>query len=135
MVLWLIFNEKASNITVEEPSFIDGNCLLIKTGSETAIIAIYRSPSYTNIDNFLTSLEDILKTLNNFKTIIIVGDINIAINQDKLEKPGERYLALIAFHGLLPAHTLVTRDKSGTCIDHVFLRTKLPSLTILLSIA
>lgn len=58
------------------------------------------------------------------------GDINIAINQDKLEEPGERYLALMAFHGLLPAHTLVTRDKSGTCIDHVFLRTKLPSSTI-----
>ncbi|CAB0044646.1 unnamed protein product [Trichogramma brassicae] len=47
-------------------------------------------------------------------------------NSDALE-----YLNLCAFHGLLPAHTLVTRPKTGTCLDHVMLKTTFPSLAII----
>lgn len=61
---------------------------------------------------------------------MLIGDINIPINSSKLDLSGERYLTIAASHGLLPAHTEVTRAISSSCLDHVFLRTHLPAMTL-----
>lgn len=118
--------------TVEEPPIMDANSLLIKLGLDTAILAIYRSPSYISLDQFLTSLEQCLHKISQFKNMAVIGDINIAINEDKPHRNIDQYLNLAAFHSLLPSHSYVTRDASGTCIDHVLLKTKHSATTLVI---
>lgn len=113
----------------EEPSFQEGNCLILKI-YDIVVIATYRSPSFKNIDNFLADLNNTLQNYSSYKNIIVIGDINIDITPSRIDSNSEKYLNLTAFHGLLPAHTLVTRDASGSCIDHVLLKTKNPSMTL-----
>lgn len=115
---------------IVEPEFSEGNCLIATIKNKIAIVAIYRSPSFSNIDTFLKSLDDVLTNYSSFDNIIVIGDINIAINIDKIDLQGERYLNLAASHGLLPAHTLTTRPDSKTCIDHILLKTKSTCSTI-----
>lgn len=126
----VIYIRNTLNVNVEEPEFTDGNCIVTKLDNHTAIISIYRSPAIRNIDNFLYSLDNILSKLNTFKNVVLIGDINIPINSSKLDLSGERYLTIAASHGLLPAHTEVTRAISSSCLDHVFLRTRLPAMTL-----
>lgn len=71
-----------------------------------------------------------LQSVSSFEHIIVIGDMNLAINSNKIKSEGERYLTLAASHGLLPAHTLVTRSARQTCIDHVLIKTKASSITI-----
>lgn len=118
--------------TFEEPNFNEGNCLIAALENQIAIIAVYRSPSYSNIDPFLLSLNDTLTKYSSFNNIVVVGDINIAINPNKIDLHGERYLNLAASHGMLPAHTMITRQQSGTCIDHILLKTKNSSTAFVL---
>lgn len=66
------------------------------------------------------------------KNIILAGDINIAINPEKIDKCGEYYHNITAYCGLLPAHSYITRDETGTCLDHIFLKTKLSSKTMVI---
>lgn len=40
--------QNISLISVEEPTINDCNCLIVKIGDHTAVVAIYRSPSYQN---------------------------------------------------------------------------------------
>lgn len=109
---------------------MDANCIIIKLNNQTVLVGTYRSPSYSNISPFLASLNELLTKLNKYQNIIYVGDINIAINLDKIDQSSEDYLNVMAYHGLLPAHTLVTRDASQKSIDHVFLKSNLPALTL-----
>lgn len=126
----VVYVRESLSFTLEELQLQDANCIFIKIGDDTAIVAVYRSPAIKNKEPFLTSLNDTLSKLNTFKNIILAGDLNIAINCDKIDAAGESYLDMTAFQGLLPAHTLVTRDESGTCLDHILLRTKYPSMTM-----
>lgn len=127
----VVYIKEGLKFNVEEPECKDSNCILIKIGSnETAIIALYRSPSYKNLDPFLLSIDQILHSLTSYKNICLIGDINIAINAGKIDTASEKYLTLMAFHGLLPAHTFITREASGTCLDHVLLKSKSESLTL-----
>lgn len=50
--------------TVEEAIFSDANGLIIKLGKDTAILAIYRSPSTSNITPFLMTLDEHLKNVS-----------------------------------------------------------------------
>lgn len=93
------------------------------------IVAIYRPPSFQNIDKFLMALDSILGELSDFSSVAIVGDINIDIKSDSSEHAPE-YLNLTASHGLLPAHTLPTRNLN--CLDHVILRTRLSARTLVI---
>lgn len=104
--------------------------LLIKLGTDSAIICIYRSPSTCNIDNFLNALDKIFSSLSNFKSVILVGDINVDITPASLDARSHSYLNRLAYHGLLPAHDLPTREDS--CLDHIMMRSRLPSQTIIL---
>lgn len=126
----VIYYKENINLTIIEPEFHESNCLLATVGKQVAIMALYRSPSYTKLEPFLLSLDNMLQSVSSFEHIVVIGDMNLAINSDKIKSEGERYLTLAASHGLLPAHTLVTRSARQTCIDHVLIKTKASSNTI-----
>lgn len=127
----VVYTKDTLSVSAYEPVFHDGNCLVINLpNNDTSIVCIYRSPSYKNTDRFYESLDNILHKLSSVKNVMVTGDINVAINADKLDTSSEKYLNLTAYHGFLPAHTFITRDLSGTCLDHVLLKTKKPSITL-----
>ncbi|XP_048482809.1 uncharacterized protein LOC125489786 [Plutella xylostella] len=112
----------------------DANCLILKYKSEVALIAIYRSPQTNNIGNFMKSLNGLLPTLSQFRSLALIGDMNINIIPDPSNRiDADDYLEPLAAFGLLPAHQFPTREK--TCIDHVMLRTKSDSTTLVLDIS
>lgn len=113
-----------------EPSFLNANCLISVINNDIAIVSLYRSPSYANLDNFIQSLDSALSDLSKYRTIIVIGDINLNILDSEVTKKSMDYLDLLAFHGLLPTHTLATRDTS--CLDHIFLKTNNASLTLII---
>lgn len=113
---------------VDEPHFLDCNCLVIKIIPDTVIIAIYRPPSQS-IDGFLDSLNSNLAKLSSFKNIVLVGDININIAAEKINTHTHNYLNICSFHGLLPAHYHPTHQ-SGSCLDHILIKSKSPSKTL-----
>lgn len=104
--------------------------LIVKFNSDIAILCVYRSPSIKIIDTFLSSLNTILTKLSNFKTVIIAGDINIDIKPTTLDSRHQDYLNCLAFHGYLPTHSFPTRENN--CLDHIIIRSKLPSTTLIL---
>ena len=110
---------------VEEPNFMDANCLIIKIKSHTAIVTIYRPPSFQTLDNFLVSLGNILKSLTSFRNVILVGDININLLNHGQDT--SLYLDTLVYYGLLPATESATRGEA--CLDHVIIKTKLKSFT------
>lgn len=128
----VIFVKEYLSVTVDEPEFQDGNCLVLRLGKETAIVAIYRSPSYYFLDNFYESLNKVLNNLKSFKNIAIIGDINIDISPENRASKANEYINLCASHGLLPATTNPTRmDK--TCLDHIILKTKYSAITFVIN--
>lgn len=89
------------------------------------ILCIYRSPSYTNAQDFINSLDKYLDLQRTQKNLIVTGDININIKLKNDEPPRERknrtsYLDMLAAYGILPGHTLETREKH--CLDHFMLK-------------
>lgn len=127
----IIYIKDELSFTVEEPLLQNCNSLLIKIErNDTAILAVYRSPSYKNVSPFLLSLNQTLEKISNFKNISLVGDLNLDLISESPKSSVEQYLTLTAYHGLSPTHYLVTRDDSGTCIDHALLKSTFPSITI-----
>lgn len=98
--------------------------IMFKTANiEFLIYAIYRSPN-SNLDITLRKLNNLI--LNNLITNsanykIILGDINIdLLSKSRIE---DDYLLLMAEYGFVPLIKNITRPKSFTCIDHVFIKT------------
>lgn len=114
--------------TVEESLLFEANCLLVRIGTETIIIAIYRPCCFKNLGPFLESLNTLLTQLSSFKNIILVGDININIRHTN--DNANKYLDTLAFHGMLPAHNHPTRLTN--CLDHVIIKTNLATSTCVL---
>lgn len=125
----VLYVKKNLSFSVEEPSFQEGNCLIAIQDNNIAIICIYRSPSYHNIDTFLTSLNTVLQKLDTIRNIFLIGDINIDIKKASLNS--DRYLTVAAFHGLFPSHTLTTREDSDSCLDHILIKTNFSSITMI----
>lgn len=115
---------------VSEPDITDANCLLCKMDNNVAIVALYRSPSFIHVDNFLNSLDSILKPLTKFKHVALVGDINIDIKPNNNDRHSYEYLTFTASHGLLPAHLYPTR--LNNCLDHILLKTNQPGTSIVI---
>ncbi|KAL0852667.1 hypothetical protein ABMA27_012506 [Loxostege sticticalis] len=126
----VIYAKLGMNVSVWEPRFTDGNCLVCTAGDKFAFIGIYRSPSYSNIDAFLSCLNNLVLSLKAFKNISLLGDINIDIKANNTDSRSSHYLTSTAALGLLPAHTYPTH--LGNCIDHVLLKTNLPSKVMVL---
>lgn len=120
-----------SNLTVTCEELCFGGSatgLSIRMGSHIAILCIYRSPSTSNIDNFLSSLNNLIPTFSNVTTVAITGDINIDIKPMSLDVRSHDYLNTLAFHGFLPTHTLPTRGNN--CLDHLLLKTTRSSVSL-----
>lgn len=130
---------------IKEIELCQASCLQLEIFNYV-IMCAYRSPSYSNIDNFLDSLSIHLDTLNSQKNIVITGDININIKPKDKELSQERknrisYLNMLSTYGILPGHILPTRKNN--CLDHFMLKINkkkyrhllpyctLPSLTII----
>ena len=83
---------------------------------------IYRHPN-GNVSHFISDLEAVLNHIDNDKTAVLAGDLNIDIikfsNEDVVS-----YVTTLMFYGYLPYMTLPSRitDFSMTCIDHIFVR-------------
>lgn len=112
--------------SVREIQLTDASCLQV-TLPNCTILCIYRSPSITNADSFINSLNAHIDSIKNQANIIITGDINITINitekkdKDKRERANRlTYLNMLAMHGLLPGHVLPTRELN--CLDHFILK-------------
>lgn len=125
----VIYTKTSLNATYLEPSFCDSNCVVC-TIDDTAVICIYRSPSYSDLENFYCSLDSLVLTLKHYSNIALIGDINIDIKHDNHDRRSGTYLTLCALLGLPPAHVFPTR--LGNCLDHVLLKTKCPATVIVL---
>lgn len=131
----VVYAKNSLDITVESPAFRYGSCLLLKVSKDTAILAIYRPSAYKQqeeIEGFLSSLNSTLDDLTSFKNIILTGDINLDIKPDCNDTQSLNYQDICSTHGLLHAHTLPTHE-SGSCLDHMALKTNLPSITIVIN--
>lgn len=116
--------------TVDEPVCDETNCLTVKIKEDTAIVAIYRSPSFSNTDKFLSSIDVVLTSMKSFTNIFFIGDVNIDIKPNNLDRSSNSYLNLMAEHGLLPAHTYPTREDN--CLDHINLKSQFRAQTYVL---
>lgn len=125
-VVVYVNNKLEATVSVEEPNMLECNRLLIKIGSDYAILALYRPPCFRDLNIFSDSLENTLQNLKTFKNIILIGDININICPESRDAEALNYLNLCSFHGLLPAHTLPTHQ-SGSCLDHIMLKSEFPA--------
>lgn len=123
----VLYIKDGLHFSINEPQFKDANCLTCILGKDTVIVGIYRSPAYTNMDNFTNSLNNLLISFKHFKNIVLTGDINI--NICNISEPGtNEYLNLLCSHGLFSAHSFPTRELN--CLDHVMLKTNSPSITL-----
>lgn len=78
------------------------------------IVAYYRPPSLPNMNEFLNDME---KELDDVIPMMIIGDMNIDLN--KRSKHRGEYLSLISSYNASIMNTNVTRQRSGSVIDHV----------------
>lgn len=105
--------------SVDEPPFNDGNCLLVSINDYT-LICSYRPPCFSNTNNYINSLDRVLKSIKT-KNIILTGDININIISTNPDSNTNEYLNLIATYGLLQGINLPTRYNN--CLDHFSIKT------------
>lgn len=106
--------------SVSEPLCAECNFLSICIGS-ILVLGIYRSPSFANVDTFLSSLNNILTQYRNMATVVLAGDTNIDILSETLSEKVTNYTCTLAEHQLLPAITEPTRKAS--CLDHIYVKT------------
>lgn len=116
----VIYSKTGLTVHTLEPPFVDANCLILKINNQYTIITLYRSPSISNTDNFLTSLESVIQQSTG-ETIVITGDINIDISNNSLDPKAEEYLELTSHYGFVSGHHYPTRQ-GLTCLDHVFVK-------------
>lgn len=114
----VVFTKKGLNVHIIEPSFKEANCLVIQINQIYTIIALYRSPSFRTLDNFLISLEDTICKYDN-ETCIVTGDININIIDSNIKLAGQ-YLDLMANYGYISGHNFPTHDRTN--LDHMFIK-------------
>lgn len=102
----------------------DASCIQIEL-QDNIILGIYRSPSNNNAELFINSLSSYLESTKSHKNITVTGDLNINLisknNEQSYEfKNRNNFLNMLTMHGILPGHSLPTRDDS--CLDHFMLK-------------
>lgn len=91
------------------------------------MICLYRTPSETNIESFLTELSRVCGSGQDGYVDILLGDFNIDIGSEaRNEDTKVDYLIFLSELGFVPCINQFTRvDKeSSSCLDHIFLRCK-----------
>ena len=126
----VVYHRSDLIMAIKEPELAEANCLVMIPDKHTVVLAIYRPPGYKNVNNFIQSLNNLLIKYSSVQNVIVLGDINIDICESSSDPNSSPYLDMLAFHGLLPAHTLPTHNK--TCLDHILLKTKSPACSLVL---
>ncbi len=109
------------NAHVFESIFVE-----IRSPSKTYIIGVIYRPNTApraNFDVFSTTLQSILETINKeFKTGIIMGDMNINLLKYQAHPKTNEYIDNLFSLGFLPVITKPTRvcANSATLIDHIY---------------
>lgn len=124
----IIYTLMNRNVKVIESVIAEADSLLLELDNSIAILGIYRSPSFSNLDNFIVSLDTVLSQIKKYSTVVVTGDINIDIISTSISNHTE-YLCLMASHGLLPAITEPTRG--NTCLDHIFIKSSCRTVGII----
>ncbi|KAL4718887.1 hypothetical protein ACJJTC_006561 [Scirpophaga incertulas] len=124
-----IYSKHTIDCIITEPEPQGANFLVIKIKPDIVILAIYRSPSFYHIDNFLDSLGKIIQHINS-KNIFMIGDMNIDIKTCNIDRNSSSYLDLTSSLGFLPGHTYPTRQ--GNCLDHVMVKSVLSTKIIVM---
>lgn len=124
----VVYVKREHKVRVKEILLTHASCLQIIM-PKTAVLAIYRSPSNSNAENFINSLNNHLYSLKSYKNIVITGDLNINIIYKPNESTNDRtnrlnYLNMLAMQGLMPGHYLPTRGEN--CLDHFILKLEKP---------
>ena len=92
------------------------------TGSAHNVGGVYRHPN-GKVQHFITNLETVLNKIDNGKTTVLAGDVNIDIikfsNEDVVS-----YMTTLMSYRFLQYVTLPSRITyfSMTCMDHIFVR-------------
>lgn len=113
----VIFVKNIWDATVSEPDIRDADSLLIHIHNHVSILGIYRSPSYRDIDSFLTSI-DVFLSSSVSQSLIVAGDININTLDRSVNSQALEYTCFMAENGLMPAISQPTRGNS--CLDHIY---------------
>ena len=92
-------------------------------GNNFTVLGVYNHPG-GNLSHFGSALHYVMDKIDDKRTLIVAGDINIDLlryNEPKIQD----YLTLMLSENLLPYICLPTRitSHSATCIDHIFVRT------------
>lgn len=95
------------------------------------LTAVYKPPPISKVD-FISDLQIFLEGLMVTNIEILIGDINIDI-LDRKDNNANDYLALMNSLGFQSYINSVTRELSGSCLDHVFVKQKLKSNNIKLN--
>lgn len=128
-----IYVKSSLTHTISEPHLKYADSLICIIDNKIAIVAIYRSPSYSLQDQFeifLETLNNALTNLNSYNNIALLGDLNIDIKPLNEDKFSDEYLTLNASHALSPTHVFPTR--LNKCIDHILLKSKFTATTLVI---
>ena len=85
-------------------------------------IHVYRHPS-SNIDNFISQLENLVSPLNQSKhQVFILGDMNIDFLRVDTHSKTEDYLDMLYSSNLLPVITkpIKITSHTATLLDHIY---------------
>ena len=100
-----------------ESCFIEIEC---KNAKNIVVGVVYRA--HTRIDDFISDIDPIFKTLSHErKTIYVMGDFNIDLLKADTNRPTHDYLELIYSYSLLPTIYKPTRitESTATIIDNI----------------
>lgn len=87
------------------------------------ILALYRPPS-GNLENFCSFVDDVMTSNDD---LIVAGDMNINV---LMQQKFKHYDDLLMMNGYRVVNTGVTRENSGTLLDHILLKRDCESVKI-----
>ena len=127
-------SESLTNVVVKEEIKLNKSCDRVKCETESLFIefcyrdttytlgGIYRHPSW-KVTHFISDLEIVLNQMDNNRTTVLAGDMNIDIIKFSNEEVVS-YMTTLMSYGYLPYITIPSRitHHSMTCIDHIFVK-------------
>lgn len=117
-------NHEVKSHTLQSTKILVSRLILDVNSVKYGLTIVYRSPS-TNKNNFINDFEYYFKNDITEKNIeVVVGDINFDLldNQDPLVVT---YYSMLTSNGFKSYVNNVTREKTKSCLDHVFVKMNL----------
>lgn len=117
-------NHEVKSHTLQSTKILVSRLILDINNVKYGLTVVYRSPS-TNKNNFINDFEYYFKNDITEKNIeVIVGDINFNLldNQDPLVVT---YYSMLTSNGFKSYVNNITREKTKSCLDHIFVKMNL----------